>query len=99
MADVRNCDDQAKTVAVRFTVNSVVEIPRVFTIDRNKRQATQILPPFGLGRVDSISPRMGLTQRGSRKLVRQIEARNRGLRRQLYRSIRIQPLFYARLRR
>ncbi len=42
MRHVRDRHDQAKSVAIRFGIDRVIEIPRILTIDRNQWHLAQI---------------------------------------------------------
>ena len=99
VTDVGDGNDQAKSVRMRLRIDGIVEVPCVLAIDRDERQLPEVLASRCLARVDVIAPGLRLTQRIGRKLVRQIEARNRGFRGELDRAVRIEPLLDAGLRR
>src|SRR6185437_2785407 len=78
-------------------IDGIVEVASVLAVDRDERQLPQILPPLRLTRIHTIAPRLSFAQCLGRKLMRQIEARNGGFRRELDRAVRIEPLFDPRL--
>lgn len=43
---VRDGDDEAPALAMGLAVNSVVEVARVGTVDRDEAQLAQVLAPF-----------------------------------------------------
>ncbi len=98
MADVRDRDDQPKARGMRLRVNGVVEITRILAIDRDEWQLSEVFPSLRIARIDVIAPSLRLAQGVGRKLVRQIEARDRRFRGELDRAIRIEPLLHPGLR-
>ena len=88
MRHVGNRDDQPKAAAAtRFAIHSVVEVARVFTVDRDQRQSRRSTRPATLARVTSGSTAR-LHAARVRQFVRQAVTGNR----HFHDQRRLQPL-------
>ncbi len=84
---------------MRLGVHRVVEILGVFAIDRDQRQSAQVDAFRGFGRVHFAAIGLRFADRLGRKLLGQIEARDRRFAGQLHRLLGIETFEDPRLRR
>src|SRR5262249_49531121 len=99
VADVGNSYEETESLRVRLGVNRVVEVPSVFAVDGDERQISNVCTGCDFTRIDLVSLGLRFTKRGRREFAREFEAGDRRFRRQLDRTIRIESLDDASLRR
>ena len=72
MGHIGNCHEEAKTLLDRLTIDRVIKITRVFTINGHKRQVTQVRSPLFRRGGDPYRQIVSLGKRFRREIRRQV---------------------------
>lgn len=79
VADVRNRDVELESLALHFTVDRIVEIPRGLAVDGDERQIAEIHAPTDVALTDSRPDALGLGERLGGELVGHLVLAHRDL--------------------
>ncbi len=79
MAYVRDRNDEPITLRMGFAVDGIIEVSRVFPVDRDQGEHAEIFALIRFSRIHAVAPALRLAQSRIGEFVWQVEARDRCL--------------------